>query len=344
LGALPSLVGAAPPAQIGSAEIYVVQVEDQLSRLAEKYYGRADHYPLIVEATNTRAAEDKAFSPIDDPNQVEVGQKLWIPGLGDSASTPSRSVQELEGRQTERGLYLFEFEAETGDTVEIETAARPELVMILDPEQYRQLQAGERVTFPQPVEQTESLTRLKVPLAGRWYVAIPDQSGDLVRGARLISGPGVNLYEADELSSGLPEAGTEELIQRLVAATNQARQAHGCPPVTLNEPLNRAAQSHSMNMALDDFFGHVGPDESTAADRVSAAGYRWQDVAENLTAGYSTPEEAVEAWLSSEGHRRNLLNCDLTEMGAGLYYLKSDTGRIRDMNYYWTQVLARPQD
>ena len=58
---------------------YVVQAEDWLSKLADKFYGDVLAYSTIVEATNAKAAEDSSFAVIDNPNVIEVGQKLWIP-------------------------------------------------------------------------------------------------------------------------------------------------------------------------------------------------------------------------------------------------------------------------
>ncbi|MEM7348327.1 MAG: ABC transporter substrate-binding protein [Chloroflexota bacterium] len=72
------LVGAAPPMQDGGQE-YVVQADDWLSKLAEKNYGDVLAWPVIWEATNAKAAEDDSFALIENPNLIEVGQKLWIP-------------------------------------------------------------------------------------------------------------------------------------------------------------------------------------------------------------------------------------------------------------------------
>ncbi len=71
-------VSAAPPSQTGGQE-YIVQNGDWLSKLAEKYYGDMQSYPLIIEATNAKAAEDNRFIVITNPNTIEVGQTLWIP-------------------------------------------------------------------------------------------------------------------------------------------------------------------------------------------------------------------------------------------------------------------------
>ncbi len=75
---------AAPVFQEGGQE-YVVQADDWLSKLADKNYGDVLAWPIIWEATNAKAAEDDSFAVIDNPNLIEVGQKLWIPD-SDSAA------------------------------------------------------------------------------------------------------------------------------------------------------------------------------------------------------------------------------------------------------------------
>jgi sugar lactone lactonase YvrE len=75
-----SVAQAAPPAQTeGEGQEYVVQADDWLSKIADKFYGDMFAYPTIVEATNAKAAEDASFTMIDNPDIIEIGQKLWIP-------------------------------------------------------------------------------------------------------------------------------------------------------------------------------------------------------------------------------------------------------------------------
>ncbi len=59
---------------------YTVQAGDWLSKIAEKYFGDSAVYPTIIEATNAKASEDNNFVAITNPDLIEVGQKLWIPG------------------------------------------------------------------------------------------------------------------------------------------------------------------------------------------------------------------------------------------------------------------------
>ena len=72
-----NVVRAAAPDSDGQE--YIVQPGDWLSKIAGKFYGDIFAYPSIVKATNAKAAEDDSFDVIDNPDVIEIGQKLWIP-------------------------------------------------------------------------------------------------------------------------------------------------------------------------------------------------------------------------------------------------------------------------
>ncbi|NJK39883.1 MAG: hypothetical protein HC835_16975 [Oscillatoriales cyanobacterium RM2_1_1] len=129
------------------------------------------------------------------------------------------------------------------------------------------------------------------------------------------------------------------LINRIVELTNNYRADNGLPPLTLSSQLTNAADTHSENMALQDFFSHTGLDGSKVGDRVQATGYSYTSVGENIAAGYPTPEAVFAGWIASSGHRANILNASYTEIGVGYAYLENDTGSV-NFNDYWTQVFG----
>lgn len=57
----------------------VIQADDWLSKIANKFYGDPLAYPAIVEATNAKAASDTSYAKIDNPDLIEVGWKLCVP-------------------------------------------------------------------------------------------------------------------------------------------------------------------------------------------------------------------------------------------------------------------------
>ncbi|MFG2338676.1 CAP domain-containing protein [Streptomyces yangpuensis] len=116
-------------------------------------------------------------------------------------------------------------------------------------------------------------------------------------------------------------------VAAVLALVNQERAAAGCPAVTLNAKLTKAAQDHSADMAANSNMSHTGSDGSDPGTRITRAGYAWRTYGENVAYGYSTPEKVMEGWMNSPGHRENILNCSFKEIGIGL----------AQPNHYWTQ-------
>ena len=90
---------ATPSADDG--QVYVVQASDWLSKIADKYYGDMFAWKTIWEATNEKAKEDSSFTTIADPNFIDVGQKLWIPGATTVTPAPDDSTESSEGSTEE---------------------------------------------------------------------------------------------------------------------------------------------------------------------------------------------------------------------------------------------------
>ncbi|GHH92945.1 CAP domain-containing protein [Streptomyces capillispiralis] len=145
---------------------------------------------------------------------------------------------------------------------------------------------------------------------------------------------------APEPSTAAPEAtagasspaatgGTQasSAVARVVELVNDERGRVGCAPVKVNSALTEAAQKHSEDMAASGSMSHTGSDGSSPGDRITRAGYAWSTYGENVAYGYSTPEQAMAGWMSSPGHKENILNCAFKEIGVGL----------AQPGGYWTQ-------
>ena len=117
---------------------------------------------------------------------------------------------------------------------------------------------------------------------------------------------------------------------------NAERAAQGLHPLAADTNLATAARDHSEDMGLQDYFSHESLDKRTVADRITAAGYSYNTYGENIAAGQPTPERVVDAWMSSSGHRANILNPIYCDIGVGYAYLANSTYR-----HYWTQDFGR---
>lgn len=133
--------------------------------------------------------------------------------------------------------------------------------------------------------------------------------------------------------------GTPPEIDRVIELTNNFRAQNGLSPLEFDAQLASAAQTHTENMAFQDFFSHTGADGSDVGDRVTNTGYNYSTVGENIGAGYQTPEAVIQGWIESPGHRENMLNPNFQEIGVGYFFLEEDTGN-QNWNYYWTQVFG----
>ncbi|HWU49706.1 MAG TPA: CAP domain-containing protein [Asticcacaulis sp.] len=122
---------------------------------------------------------------------------------------------------------------------------------------------------------------------------------------------------------------------------NAARAEHGCQPLRLDARLTAAAERQSRSMARTHVFSHNDPDGSTPAARVSATGYVFQMVGENITANSDDPRDAVATWMNSPGHRANILTCAYRETGIAVADGAGDAA-TRGYGAYWTQVFAMP--
>lgn len=132
------------------------------------------------------------------------------------------------------------------------------------------------------------------------------------------------------------------LEQRVNAARAQPRMCGAqampaVPPLAWDARLFSAASGHALDMAVRNYFSHTGLDGRAVAQRVSAEGYGWRSVGENLAAGERTIDGVIAGWLSSPGHCSNLMSRDFAAFGVSCVQRAGSA-----YGHYWTMVLARP--
>ncbi|MEW1611123.1 MULTISPECIES: CAP domain-containing protein [unclassified Streptomyces] len=104
----------------------------------------------------------------------------------------------------------------------------------------------------------------------------------------------------------------------VLALVNQERAKVGCSPLTTSTPLTSLAQNFSEDMAARGFFDHTDPDGDTPWDRAAQAGVQGLG-AENIARGQADAQAVMTAWMNSDGHRENILNCDYRTIGIGVH-------------------------
>jgi uncharacterized protein YkwD len=124
----------------------------------------------------------------------------------------------------------------------------------------------------------------------------------------------------------------------LAIFTNEERAEAGLAPFKISQLLMQAAQLHAEQMASTGQMAHVIPGARypEPTDRLAAVGYRWQAYAENVAYGQGSAASAVTAWMGSSGHRTNILNPGLTELGTAI-------SRGADGRPYYVQIFGNPR-
>ncbi|MGO4888845.1 CAP domain-containing protein [Anaerobacillus sp. MEB173] len=115
---------------------------------------------------------------------------------------------------------------------------------------------------------------------------------------------------------------------RVVELTNAERAKHGLAPLQVDEQLSKVARQKSIDMKQNNYFAHQSPTYGSPFDMMNQFGVQYRSAAENIAMGQRSPEEVVNAWMNSSGHRQNILNSGFTHIGVG---------HAAEGNY-WTQM------
>jgi uncharacterized protein YkwD len=184
-----------------------------------------------------------------------------------------------------------------------------------------------------------------VCLSGYGVRVIDIAMGALVLASVSVSATGQERKEidADYLTSSAGGPKLEQVVSAIIRSTNELRKVQGREPVKVNSKLTRAAQYFAAFMARTNKFGHE-VDGNRPADRLSAFGYDYCIVAENIAYQAKSPEFKTEelsaaifdSWKKSPQHLENMLDPDVAEIGVGIGH------DPRSDRYYAVQEFGRP--
>lgn len=102
------------------------------------------------------------------------------------------------------------------------------------------------------------------------------------------------------------------------ALLNQDRISNGRSPLTLDPVLCELARKKSRDMNDNHYFGHTSPTYGSAFQMLTDFGYSFTSVGENI-AHHATVEKSQAAFMSSDGHRRNILGSQWSKVGIGVW-------------------------
>ncbi|MBR1738660.1 MAG: fibronectin type III domain-containing protein [Ruminococcus sp.] len=119
---------------------------------------------------------------------------------------------------------------------------------------------------------------------------------------------------------------TEELYENeVLRLINIERSKYGLSALKFNTTLNKLADKRAVQIKEEFSHSYRG---QTAGDMLDEMGYYWLTWGENIAWGQRTPEQVVNDWMNSPGHRANILNGNFNQIGIGFN------------DYYWVQVFS----
>lgn len=115
----------------------------------------------------------------------------------------------------------------------------------------------------------------------------------------------------------------------VLSLVNAERTKVGASVLTINASSESAANTRARE--IQQSFSHTRPNGSGFSSALTEAGVNFRASGENIAYGQNSPQEVMQVWMNSDGHRANILNRDFTSIGIG----HTENGNGVD---YWTQL------
>ncbi len=147
-------------------------------------------------------------------------------------------------------------------------------------------------------------------------------------GSRIITGKYSSVLKVDKYQIQTQE---ETYIKQVLTLVNEERSKAELSPLESGGQLNEAAMTRAKELA--QLFSHTRPDGRDSFTVLTEAGIMYSSAGENIASGQSTPEEVMDSWMNSTGHRANILSDKYTQIGIGYYVTGGQS--------YWVQLFVK---
>lgn len=142
-----------------------------------------------------------------------------------------------------------------------------------------------------------------------------------------------NIEHGDnQVEQSKPSSEAEQVLKLV----NDERAKQGLKPLKMSEQLRSIANLKSRDMADKGYFDHNSPTYGSPFQMLQDFGVHYSAAGENIAAGQRTPEQVMQSWMNSSGHRANILNKNFDTIGIGVYEGGS-------YGIYWTQLFTGGQ-
>ena len=156
----------------------------------------------------------------------------------------------------------------------------------------------------------------------------PDNTPQLPEGSRPEETPDNGTEQNPEDNNNGTSQG--DFASQVVALVNAERTKQGLSALTIDTKVQQAALVRAKESTQS--FSHTRPNGSSFSTALTEAGVSYRTAGENIAYGQSTPQQVMNAWMNSSGHRANILNANYTTIGVG-YTVINGTA-------YWAQLFT----
>lgn len=127
------------------------------------------------------------------------------------------------------------------------------------------------------------------------------------------------------------DSSNQSFTRQVENLVNAERAKAGLAPLKVSSNVTAAAQVRAGE--IERSFSHTRPDGSNFSTALTQNGVQYMGSGENIAYGQRSPQDVMNTWMNSAGHRANILNEKYTTMGIGYYQNGSGTG-------YWVQLFT----
>lgn len=137
--------------------------------------------------------------------------------------------------------------------------------------------------------------------------------------------------ELPDVPEQAPDVSNPSFAMQVIDLVNQERAKEGLPALQYDASIEKAALVRAKE--TETSFSHTRPNGSAFHTALTENGVSFRGAGENIAWGQKTPEEVMNGWMNSPGHRANIMDKNFTKIGVGYYQNANGVN-------YWTQLFT----
>lgn len=168
-----------------------------------------------------------------------------------------------------------------------------------------------------------------------WKIAVKYQVGvsEIISANPQIKNPAL-IYPGQKITIPSVSSNVTAKENEVIKLVNAERSKRGLQTLSTNWQLSRVARYKSQDMATKGYFSHTSPTYGSPFKMMESFGIKFSAAGENIAYGQKTPQEVMNGWMNSPGHRSNILSATYNQIGVGYAVNKNGVP-------YWTQMFIK---